>query len=127
MKKRSSTAVQLVLITSLLASCSKPVEDKQEVKQRLYMRADSTAQYTEVTDQYQRQSSGGSGMGSAFLWYMAFRHLGGGMGYASNGLHPNSVVGKNAAKSTAFSNAQRGGFGKTAAATATSTNRSSAS
>lgn len=121
MKKRSSKAVQLVLITSLLASCNKPVEKNKSVQQKVFMRADSTAQYTEVTDQY--RSSGGGGMGSALLWYMAFRHLGGGMGYANNNLHPNSVVGTNTAKANAYAASTRGGFGKTA----TVSNKSSAS
>lgn len=124
MKNRSSKAVQLVLISSLLAACNKPVEEKQNAKQKVYMRADSTAQYTEVTDQYQR-SSGGSGMGSTLLWYMAFRHMGGGLGYASNNLHPNSVTGKNAAKANAFNSSTRGGFGKSA--TTSNTYKSSGS
>ena len=123
MKKRSSTTVQLVLISSLLASCSKPAQEVQDAKQRVYMRADSTAQYTEVTQQYQR--SHGGGMGNTLLWYMAFRHLGGGMGYSSNNLHPNSVVGKNTAKANAYSKTTRGGFGKTS--TTTSSYRSSTS
>jgi len=120
MKRRSSKAVQLILITSVLASCNKP-EAKQEVaKQQVYMRADSTAQYTNVTNQYQQNNNSSGGMGSALLWYMAFRHLGGGMGYASNGLNPNSVVGTNKAKANAYGSAsKRSGFGSTATKTTT--------
>src|SRR5690554_7450088 len=139
MKKRSSKAVQLLLITSVLASCSKPapktenevkqqvfmradstaqytnVVSENEVKQQVFMRADSTAQYTNVTQQYDQQRSHSGGMGSALLWYMAFRHLGGGMGYASSGLKPQSVVGTNTAKANAYNKtATRGGFGSTA-------------
>ena len=78
------------------------------------MRADSTAPYTNVTDQYQQRSHSG-GMGSALLWYMAFRHLGGGMGYASSGINQQSVVGNNTAKANAYNKAtQRGGFGSSA-------------
>ena len=113
MKNRSSKVVKLVLITSLLASCNKTKEDLNETKQRVFMRADSTAQYTEVTNQYKNNHSS-SGMGNTLLWYMAFRHLGGGMGYANNNLHPNSVSGTNTAKANAYSKTQRGGFGKTA-------------
>lgn len=115
MKKRSSKAVQLILITSVLASCNKPVPKTEiDTKQRVYMRADSTAQYTDVTNQYQQRSHSG-GMGNALLWYMAFRHLGGGMGYASNGINQQSVVGKNTAKTNAYNKAAtRGGFGSTA-------------
>lgn len=111
MRKKASTTVQLVLITSLLASCNKPTASSETAKQKVYMRADSTAPYTEVTQQYHRS---GSSAGNALLWYMAFRHLGGGMGYANSGLHPNSVAGKNAAKAAAYKNSTRGGFGKTA-------------
>ena len=117
MKKRSSTTVQLVLISSLLASCSKPTQEVQDAKQRVYMRADSTAQYTEVTQQYQRHHGGG--MGNTLLWYMAFRHLGGGMGYNSPGIHRSSVVGTNTGKSSHIS--QRGGFGSTSRSNSFST------
>src|SRR5690554_4543872 len=116
MKKRSSKAVQLLLITSVLASCNKPApKTENEVKQQVFMRADSTAQYTNVTQQYDQQRSHSGGMGSALLWYMAFRHLGGGMGYASSGLKPQSVVGTNTAKANAYNKtATRVGFGSTA-------------
>ncbi|MGS4346411.1 hypothetical protein ACKUSY_12610 [Myroides odoratus] len=114
--KKSSKAVSLVLITATLASCSKPTETKEE-QQRVYMRADSSAPYTEVTDQYnQQRSGGGMGMGSALLWYMAFRPMmGGGMGYTSPGISPQSNVGTNTAKSDAYKKqTARGGFGNTA-------------
>jgi hypothetical protein len=114
MRKKASKSVQLVLITSVLASCATPqVEKPAEATQRVFMRADTTAPYTEVTNQYAQSHNGGSGMGSALLWYMAFRHLGGGLGYANNSLHPQSVAGTNAAKASAFQ-AQRGGFGRSA-------------
>lgn len=76
------------------------------------MRADTTAVYTEVTDNYKQQQTRSGGMGSALLWYMAFRHMGGAMGYANNSLHPSSVAGTNVQKASAFK-AQRGGFGQT--------------
>lgn len=114
MRKTATKSIKLVLITSVLASCAQP-NDKQSMdsKQRVFMRADSTAAYTEVTDNYTQGHSGG-GMGSALLWFMAFRHLGGGFGYANNSLHPQSVAGTNAAKAAAYQ-AQRGGFGRNAA------------
>ena len=114
--KKSSKAVSLVLITATLASCSKPTETKEE-QQRVFMRADSSAPYTEVTDQYQQQRSGGGmGMGSALLWYMAFRPMmGGGMGYTSPGISPQSNVGTNTTKANAYKKqTARGGFGSTA-------------
>lgn len=116
MRKAATKSIKLVLITSVLASCA-PQKDQQynEGKQRIFMRADSTAAYTEVTDNYSQGHSGG-GMGSALLWFMAFRHLGGGFGYANSSLHPQSVAGTNAAKAAAYQ-AQRGGFGRSAAST----------
>ncbi|MDR2222099.1 MAG: hypothetical protein LBE34_05085 [Flavobacteriaceae bacterium] len=114
MNRKSSKAVSLVLITAALASCAKKEENKEE-QQRVFMRADSSAPYTEVTNQYNNHRSGG-GMGSALLWYMAFRPLmGGGMGYASQGLSHQSNVGNNTAKSSAYkAQSARGGFGNSA-------------
>lgn len=111
MRKTTAKSIQLVLITSVLASCAQ--HNAQQGGQRVFMRADSTAAYTEVTDNYTQERSG-MGMGNAFLWYMAFRHLGGGFGYANNSLHPQSVAGTNAGKAAAYQ-AQRGGFGRSAA------------
>lgn len=114
MRKTTTKSIQLVLITSVLASCVQSHhEQSTEGKQRIFMRADSTAAYTEVTNNYTQQHSRG-GMGSALLWFMAFRHLGGGFGYANNSLHPQSVVGTNAGKAAAYQT-QRGGFGRSAA------------
>ncbi|MGL4583720.1 MAG: hypothetical protein ACRCVU_12160 [Flavobacterium sp.] len=120
MNRKSSKAVSLVLITAALASCSKTPdqeEQKKEQEQKVYMRADSSAPYTDVTQQYNQQRSHGGGMGSALLWYMAFRPMmGGGMGYASQGLSHQANVGTNTAKSNAVKKhtSSRGGFGSTA-------------
>lgn len=119
MRKKTAKTIQLVLISSVLASCAQPQMQAGNTtdRQRVFMRADSTAQYTEVTENYKSgSSSGGIGMGSSLLWFMAFRHMGGMMGYSNNNLNPKSVVGTNAAKSAAFQ-AQRGGFGKQATST----------
>lgn len=114
MRKTTAKSIQLVLITSVLASCAQPREQQiAESKQRIFMRADSTAPYTDVTHNY-AQGNSGMGMGSALLWFMAFRHLSGGFGYANNSLHPKSVVGNNAGKAAVYQ-AQRGGFGRSAA------------
>jgi len=114
MRKNTTRNIQLVLITSVLASCAQPNTNEANAdKQRVFMRADETAPYTEVTNNYQQGNGGGMGMGSSLLWFMAFRHMGGMMGYANNSLHPQSVAGTNAAKAAAV-NAQRGGFGKSA-------------
>ena len=113
MRKATTKSIQLVLITSVLASCAQPNTKQEDGNpQRVFMRADSTAPYTEVTENY-KQGHSGCGIGSSLLWFMAFRHMGGMMGYANNNLHPQSVAGTNAAKASAFK-AQRGGFGKSA-------------
>lgn len=116
MRKKTTKHIHLVLITSVLATCAQ-AQQAPDAKQRVFMRADSTAAYTEVTDNYkQDQHARSGGMGSSLLWFMAFRHMGGMLGYANNNLHPQSVTGTNAAKAAAFK-AQRGGFGKTANST----------
>lgn len=118
MKRKSSKVVSLVLITAALASCGETKESQQQ-NQKVYMRAEGDAPYTEVTEQYsqQRQSSG---MGNALLGYMAFRALtgGAGMGYTSNGISSASNVGTNTNKANAYKaqTAARGGFGSSAKA-----------
>lgn len=114
--RKSSKMVSLILISSALASCSKP---QQEEKQKVYMRADSTAPYTEVTQEYSRNN--GMGMGTALLWYMAFRPMMGGNGYMSNGIATKSNVGTNQAKNNAMkAQTARGGFGSSAKPSASS-------
>jgi hypothetical protein len=106
MMKKSKT-VTLVLITSALASChkEKPKEDWSGPK--VYMRSDTTASYTR-THHY-------AGIGTALLWYYAFRPYRGyyngqygHAGYYSSGIHPNSNIGRNPVKSSVV----RGGFGR---------------
>ena len=118
-EKRASKVVTLVLISSVLSSCMNREEAPiTNNAQKVYMRADSTAPYTDVTSNYSSNSGGShhGGMGSSLLWFMAFRSLtGGGMGYASQGLHQQSNIGTNAAKAQAYkSQTVRGGFGKSA-------------
>lgn len=115
MRKKPSKHIQLVLITSVLASCAQ-AQQSNEGKQRVFMRADTTAAYTEVTNNYSQENRRSGGMGSSLLWFMAFRHMGGVLGYANNSIHPQSVAGANATKAAAF-RAQRGGFGKSAGST----------
>lgn len=126
MPRKCSSIVSLVLVSSVLASCNQLTSEnkKQTVVnnnkdvQKVYMRADSSAPYTDVTQQYNPDhQTRRSGMGlSPILWYMAFRSMGSGMGYQSNNLAPRSNYGNNVAKSNAFksanaSKASRGGFG----------------
>ncbi|MHC5308682.1 hypothetical protein ACYSNM_01100 [Myroides sp. LJL116] len=118
MKRKSSKTVSLILITATLASCSTKEPEQSQV-QRVYMRADQSAPYQEVTEQYQQGRSYGTGsMGSALLWYMAFRPLmsqgGRAMGYTSSGLSSASNIGNNNQKGQVAKTVQRGGFGNTA-------------
>ncbi len=117
MKTKSSKAVSLILITATLASCAKEAP-QQEIGQRVYMRADESAPYQEVSQEYQQGRSQGMGMGTALLWYMAFRPLmgqtGRAMGYTSPGLSHQSNVGNNLGKDQVAKSVQRGGFGNSA-------------
>ena len=124
--KKASKVVTLVLVSSVLASCMKKVEEAPVTNnsQKVYMRADSTAPYTDVTENYAQQNhNGGMGsMGTSLLWFMAFRSLTGGMGYASPGLHQQSNVGTNTAKANALKGQTvRGGFGKSSETNTVST------
>src|SRR5690606_31837503 len=111
MRKNTTRNIQLVLITSVLASCAQPNANQvNSDKQRVFMRADSTAQYTEVTNNYQQGNGGGMGMRSSLLWIMAFCHMRGMLGYANYSIHAQSVAGTNVAKAAAVI-AQRGVFG----------------
>jgi len=98
---KKSKIVNLILITSALASC----HQKQEKKKNVYMRGDSTASYS--------RSHGGS---NALLWYYAFRpygHYENGAyhraGYYNNAIPATSNFGRNTYKT--HSSTHRGGFG----------------
>lgn len=105
---KKSKFVSLVLITSALASCH-----KEEETQKVYMRSDSTANYSHAN-----YHNGGNG----WLWYYAFRPYGyyNGMGYNhvgyySSGISENSNTGYNHVKSShgsKSSSTSRGGFGR---------------
>lgn len=103
---KKSKYIQLVLITSALASCNQPKKDWSGGS-KVYMRSDSTAPYTQARHH--------SGVGSALLWYYAFRPYGNynngsyqRAGYYSNGIHESSNIGSNSFKGAV----SRGGFGR---------------
>ena len=105
---KKSKTVTLVLITAALASCHKEKPENDWSGPKVYMRSDSTAAYTR-THHY------GMGVGSALLWYYAFRPYRGyargqygHAGYYSSGIHESSNIGHNATKSSIV----RGGFGR---------------
>ena len=103
---KKSKQIQLILITAALASCNKPNKDWEGSSSKTYIRSDSSAPYTRTHH---------FGVGSALLWYYAFRPYGNysngnyqRAGYYSNAIHPNSNTGSNSFKSSVV----RGGFGR---------------
>jgi hypothetical protein len=106
---KKSSYIQLVLITATLASCNQPKKNDWDDNAKVHIRSDSTAPYTRV------HHHGGMGIGTALLWYYAFRPYGNynngsyqRAGYYSNAIHPNSNVGTNGFKGAVT----RGGFGR---------------
>jgi len=102
---KKSKYVQLVLITAVLASCNQPNKD-WESGNKVYMRSDTTAPYSR---------SHHAGIGTALLWYYAFRPYGNfrngnyqRAGYYSGALGRSSNIGSNTFKSAVA----RGGFGR---------------
>lgn len=91
---KKSKIVNLVLVSSVLVSCSKQVE--KEKTQKVYMRSDSTAHYTQIHNSHPG------------IWYYAFRPYGyyhGSSyyhGHYSNSLHESSNLGNNHSKTTAI-------------------------
>lgn len=104
---KKTKKIELILITAALASCHQPQPDKQwQSGNNTYVRSDSTAPYSRAYHPH---------IGSALLWYYAFRPYGNyyngsyqRAGYYSDAIHPSSNIGSNAFKSSAV----RGGFGK---------------
>lgn len=111
---KKSKLVSLVLITAALASCNKADSQKgasgdwdDNSGKKVYMRSDTTARYSRTHHH--------SGVGTALLWYYAFRPYGSSgynngynrTGFYSRGLSQSSNIGSNAVKS----NISRGGFG----------------
>lgn len=104
---KKSKYISLVLITAALASCGKKEKEWNEDEPKVYMRSDSTANYS--------RSHHGFGLGAAVLMYYAFRPYGNynngvynRAGYYSGGISERSNIGSNAGKSGII----RGGFGK---------------
>ena len=111
---KKSKLVSLVLITATLAACNKPNaqnngasgdwgENGNKNEKKVYMRSDSTAKYSRTHH---------SGIGTALLFYYAFRPYGGsGMGYRqgyySGSIARSSNIGTNSVKGGIV----RGGFG----------------
>jgi hypothetical protein len=109
---KKSKCVELVLITAVLASCNQSKKDsdwEEENKSKIHVRSDTTAPYTRV------RHHGGAAIGTALLWYYAFRPFGNynngvysRAGYYSGAISPLSNIGRNAYKGAVT----RGGFGR---------------
>ena len=104
---KKSKCIELVLITAVLASCNQPKKDWDD-NNKVHLRSDTTAPYTRV-------HHGGLGVGTALLWYYAFRPYGNynngnyqRAGFYSGGISPMSNVGSNGFKGAVT----RGGFGR---------------
>ena len=102
---KKSKYIELVLITAVLASCHRPNKEWESAN-RVYMRSDSTAPYTRAHH---------PGIGTAILWYYAFRPYGNyrngnyeRAGYYSGALGHSSNIGSNSFKGAVT----RGGFGR---------------
>jgi hypothetical protein len=111
---KKSKIVNLVLITAALAGADKMAAQNgasgdwdKEPEKKVYMRSDTTAQYSRTRHH--------GGIGSAVLWYYAFRPYGSSYGsygynrtgFYSRGLSSRSNIGSNPTKSVI----SRGGFG----------------
>ncbi len=107
---KKSKYVELVLITAALASCNQPKPKAEwDDNNKVHLRSDTTAPYTRV------HHNGGMGIGTALLWYYAFRPYGNyrndnyqRAGYYSGGINPMSNIGSNGFKGSLT----RGGFGR---------------
>ena len=67
---KKSKCIELVLITAALASCNQPkAKNDWDDNNKVHLRSDTTAPYTRV-------HHGGLGIGTALLWYYAFRPYG---------------------------------------------------
>ncbi len=105
---KKSKLVELALITAALASCNEPKKDWDD-NNKVHLRSDTTAPYTTV------HHYNGGGLGTALLWYYAFRPYGNysngayqRAGYYSGGIGHFSNVGTNGFKGSVA----RGGFGR---------------
>ncbi|MDB4984819.1 MAG: hypothetical protein JWM20_998 [Patescibacteria group bacterium] len=104
---KKTRLVQLVLITALLASCSKHTDNKEWSYggNDVYMRSDSTAGY---------QYTGHHGGGFPWMWYYAFRPYGAcyGGGYHHGGYYSSAISERANIGSSPFkSSIVRGGLG----------------
>lgn len=104
---KKSKYIELVLITAALASCNQPKKNDWDDNNKVHLRSDTTAPYTRVYHH--------NGIGTALLWYYAFRPYGNyrngeyrRAGYYSGGIGAVSNIGNNGFKGSVA----RGGFGR---------------
>jgi len=105
---KKSKYIELVLITAVLAGCNQSKKSSDwDTGDKVHVRSDSTAPYTRVHHH--------GGIGTALLWYYAFRPYGNynngvysRAGYYSGAISPLSNIGSNGFKGAVT----RGGFGR---------------
>ncbi len=105
---KKTKAIKLVLITATLAACNQPEKKDWDNNSKVHMRSDTSAPYTRVQHH-------GAGIGTALLWFYAFRPMGNfnnnqyqRAGYYSGGISKSSNIGNNNFKGAV----SRGGFGR---------------
>ena len=103
---KKTKCIELVLITAALAACNQPKKDWDD-NNKVHVRSDTTAPYTRMHHH--------GGIGTALLWYYAFRPYGNyyngsyqRAGYYSGAISPMSNIGSNGFKGAVT----RGGFGR---------------
>jgi hypothetical protein len=110
---KKTKAIKLVLITATLAACNQTEKKDWETNgnSKVHLRSDTSAPYTRV------HHHNSAGIGTALLWYYAFRPMGNynnnqyqRAGYYSGGIAPSSNIGRNNFKGAVT----RGGFGRSA-------------
>lgn len=122
MRKQSTKAITLMFIASLaLSTTSCNNKGSNSNGQKVYMRADSTAKYSETSSAVSHAGTGGGFLTT----YLLFRALNGGsgLGFASNGISASSNVGTNAVKTNAYQNSSFASTGRSSVSRSSSTSR----
>lgn len=108
---KKSKYIHLALVAASISSCS--TKEQNPNARQVFMRADSTALYSEVTTEVEEieESSRTGRLIPAYFAFKSYGYMSGGKyvrsGFYSNGVSENANLGKNSTKSAII----RGGFG----------------
>jgi hypothetical protein len=106
---KKSKYIQLALVAASVSACS--TKEQNPNNRQVYMRADSTAQYTEVSELLTEEGSSTSRVLPMYLVFKSYGYVKGynyvRSGFYSHGLSESSNIGGNSTKSSIV----RGGFG----------------